>query len=91
MANGGTAALSGWSGGKGRSGANIARREAVQAVWCAGEKGITRESLAVRLGILQSEAAALVSGVRFVTEQYEVGRGIVYYWSGPRKAEPEEE
>ena len=86
MANGGTAALSGWSGGKGRSGANIARREAVQAVWCAGEKGITLGELSRRLGLVGCEVISLVSERNDVVDATEPGRGLVFYWAGkPRK------
>lgn len=65
-----------------RSADTLARREALQAVWAAGELGIDRIRLASRLGLLQSEVSALLGDRRNVVEQYEAGRGIVYYWCG---------
>ena len=87
MARGEAAALAGRRAGRGaKDGAGIKRREAVQAIWCAGEKGITLGELSRRLGLVGCEVISLVSERNDVVDATEPGRGLVFYWAGkPRK------
>lgn len=66
-----------------RSADELDRDMCLAMIAAAGSEGITQARLARRAGRLGCEIARLVGDCCRVTEQYILGRGIVYYWNRP--------
>ena len=61
---------------------DIDRNDSLAMIRRTEEYGVQLAVLSRRTGRLELELRRLLSGCCMVTEQYEAGRGTVYYWSG---------
>ena len=71
------------NGKRRRSADELDRGRCMAMIRRAGTRGVAQADLSRRAGRLGCEIARLVGDCHRVTEQYILGRGIVYYWNRP--------